>query len=274
MAKQLFNLTHNDEISLKEIINFLIESWKIIFLFVFLGVLASLSYLTVTPYQYQATAQVSISNIGANNAINSQIANFNNPKLLMYKLKLPSSYSAREIEACGFENKLSSSVKLAESLMISVPKGLDSVIELNINRDNKQVAVACLQAIFDKILTAQDQIAKASVEESKKLLVQYQQNLRIAQSFLDRAEKTDATLSIAYFARRDEVRFLTEEISRLKSMVSSADKKYIELLSPIYINDEPVFPKKKSSLIIGLLYGLILGFLYAIARKLPKKVGI
>ena len=65
-----FNSNIEDEISLKDMVDFLIESWKAIVLTGILGLIGSIAYLWVTPNQYQATAQIQMAQISANNNTN------------------------------------------------------------------------------------------------------------------------------------------------------------------------------------------------------------
>ncbi len=271
MSEQSFNPSYEDEISLKDIIDFLIESWKSILITGLLGVLASGAYLIVTPNQYQATAQIQMAQISAsNNNTNPLGLNIEEPNLLMARLTLPTTYSTEVIKVCGFENTTSSAESLASSAKFSAVKGVGSMIELKINRDSKEVAINCAQALFESIKTSQNQIIKPYIEESKALLVKYEARLANSQSLVSRADKSGAALSATYLANRDEVKFLTEEILRLNTFITTADTRQAKLVSPIYASDAPVFPKKKMSLIFGLMAGLFLGLLFMLGKKALK----
>ncbi len=273
MSEQSFNQSFEDEISLKDIIDFLIESWKAILVTGLLGVLVSAAYLIVTPNQYQATAQIQMAQISAsnnNNNTNPLGVNIEEPNLLLARLKLPTTYSDEVIKACGFENASSPAESLASSAKFSAVKGVGSMIELKINRDSKEIAINCAQALFESIKASQNQIIKPYIEESKALLVKYEARLANSQSLVSRADKSGAALSAAYLANRDEVKFLTEEILRLNTFITTADTRQAKLVSPIYASDAAVFPKKTMSLIIGLMVGLFLGLLLVIIKKALK----
>lgn len=278
MSEQSFNQSFEDEISLKDIIDFLIESWKAILVTGLLGVLVSATYLIVTPNQYQATAQIQMAQISTSNNNNNNKntnplgVNIEEPNLLMARLKLPTTYSDEVIRACGFENASSPAESLASSAKFSAVKGVDSMIELKINRDGKEIAINCAQALFESIKTSQNQIIKPYIEESKALLVKYEARLANSQSFISRADKSGAALSAAYLANRDEVKFLTEEILRLNTFITTADTRQAKLASPIYASDIAVFPKKTISLIVGLMVGLFLGLLLVLGKKALKKL--
>jgi hypothetical protein len=202
-----------------------------------------------------------------NNNTNPLGVNIEDPNLLMARLKLPTTYSAQEIKACGFESSATPSEALAASAKFSAVKGVGSMIELKINRDNKESAIACAESLFASIKASQNEIIKPYIEEAKTLLVKYQERLTNSQSLVSRADKSGAALSAAYLANRDEVKFLTEEILRLNTFITTADTRQAKLVSPIYASDVPVAPKKKIALIAGLFAGLFLGLLLMLGKR-------
>jgi LPS O-antigen subunit length determinant protein (WzzB/FepE family) len=119
----------------------------------------------------------------------------------------------------------------------------------------------------ENIKASQNEIIKPYIEEAKTLLVKYQDRLTNSQSLVSRADNSGAALSAVYLANRDEVKFLTEEMLRLNTLITTADKKQAKLVSPIYASDVPVAPKKKIVLIAGLFAGIFLGFLLMLGKR-------
>jgi hypothetical protein len=58
MYEHPLNSTEDNEISAKEVINFFIDSWKIIAIAGVLGLLSAVVFIYVTPSQYEAAAQI------------------------------------------------------------------------------------------------------------------------------------------------------------------------------------------------------------------------
>lgn len=264
-----FNSNNEAEISLKNIVDFLVECWKTIFLTGVLGILSAVAFIWMTPSQYQATAQIQMAQIGVNNN-NPLGVNVEDSNLLMARLKIPATYSAKEIKACNFESYAAPSEALVAAAKFSAVKGVVSIIELKINRDNKETAIACAQSLFENIKASQNDIIKPYIEEAKALLIKHQDRLTNAQSLVSRADKSGAALSAAYLANQDEVKFLIQEISRLSTFISTADTRQAKLVSPIYASDIPVAPKKKNALTAGLFAGLFLGFLLMLGKRAYK----
>ncbi len=274
MSNQSFNQPLENEISLKQIIDFLMESWKIILSISLLGLLGSVGFMALIPNQYEATAQIQMAQISANNNINNNNNNTNllgvnveEPALLLARLKQPTTYSAAEIKACGLENEKRPAESLVELSKFSAVKHVGTIVELKIRRGSKEQALICAETLFQNIRASQNQIIKPYIEEAKALLTKYQARLKEAQELVARADKSGAALSAAYLANRDEVKFLTDESIRLNTFVTAGDTRQTKLISPIYVSETPVFPKKKMTVIIGLLLGLILGLLFVMTRK-------
>ncbi len=266
LSNNQINQSLEDEISIEDIIDFLMESWKTIFGVGLLGLLGSMGFIAFTPDRYEAIAQIQMMQISVNNT-NPLGVNVEEPNLLLARLKLPSTYSAAEIKACGLEGQIMSAETLVSMSKFSAVKDVGSIVELKIQMESREQAVVCAQALFENIRESQNQIIKPYIERAKVLLTKYQSRLKEAQKILKRADKSGAALSAAYLTNRDEVKFLTDEIIRLNNFVTSGDTQQAKLLSPIYAFDAPVYPKKKLSLVIGLLAGLFLGLLLALASK-------
>jgi len=271
MSEQSFNQPLEDEISLKDIIDFLMKSWKTILGVGLLGLLGSLGFLAVTPNQYQATAQIQMAQINSTgDIINSRSPtgiNVEPPSLLIARLSLPSSHSEKVIKACGLENEQEPSEHLVAMSNFSLIKGIDSAIELKVRMKSKEGAANCALSLFESIKESQNQIIKPYIEEAKSLLVKHQDRLKEAQSLILRADKSGPALSAAYLGNRDEIKFLTDESIRLNSFIVSADTRQAKLISPIYVLTGPVFPNKNMILVIGPLLGIFLSFLIIIIHR-------
>jgi Chain length determinant protein len=267
MSEQIFNQPLKDEISLKDIIYFFLESWKAILGVGFLGLLGAAGFLAVTPNQYEAIAQIQMAQTSSNSDTNNLMVNVEAPSLLLARLKLPTNYSAAEIKACGLEKAKMPTESLVALSKFSTVKGVGSIVELKIRGEFRESAIICARALFENIRESQNQIIKPSIEGARVLIRNYQVRLKEAQELLTRADKSGAALSATYLANRDEVKFLTSEIIRLTTFLTYSDAHQTKLLSPIYASEAPVFPNKLITLVVGLLGGLFSGLLLVIFRK-------
>ncbi len=270
MSEQSFQPITDDEISIKDMIDFLVESWKAIIATGILGVAAALTFVMVTPSQYEATAQIQMAQISIsnnNNNTNPLGSNVEPPSLLIARHQVPSTYTEDEIKACGLKGKKMPQESLSKLAKFTPVKGVDSIVELKIRLESKEGALACAQALFANVKESQSLIIKPYIEEAKSLLAKYQVRLQETQALVANADKSGSALSAAYLANRDEVKFLTDESIRLNALITSGDARQTKLVAPVYVSDLPVFPKKSVCLVVGLLAGLFVGLLLGLLRK-------
>lgn len=267
MSDQSFQPIADDEISIKDIVDFLVESWKAIIATGILGVAAALTFVMVTPSQYEATAQIQMAQISISNNTNPLGSNVELPSLLIARHQVPSTYTEDEIKACGLGGKKMPQEALSKLAKFTPVKGVDSIVELKIRLESKEGALACAQALFENVKESQSLIIKPYIEEAKSLLAKYQVRLQETQALVAKADKSGSALSAAYLANRDEVKFLTDESIRLNALITSGDARQTKLVAPVYVSDLPVFPKKSISLVLGLFAGLLTGLLLVLLRK-------
>jgi uncharacterized protein YjbI with pentapeptide repeats len=265
MTEQQFKKQLESEISFKEVLNFLLDSWKVIVGLGVLGFLGGLGYLTITPNQYEATAQIQMAQISNNN--NSPAVNVEDPILLIARLQQPTTYSAIEVKACGLEGERMPNEILAGMPKFSSVNGVGSILVLKIRTSSKELSLTCAQALFENIRLSQNRILKPHIDNAKALLEKYKDRLIEAQSLVSRADKSGIVLSAAYLSSRDEIKFLTDESIRLNSFIAASDVGQTRLVSPIYANENPIFPKRKMALTVGLFLGIFLGIIIMISRR-------
>ena len=270
MTEQYTTQAAEDEISLKDIIDFFIESWKTILLTTILGLLGALAYILLTPKTYEGTMQVQMSQLvtGSNKTNVSPLGvNVEDPLVLIARLKMPSIYDQTNIDACSLTGKPNASEILAKKVNATQLKGNNSVLEVKIQDASVEQVAQCLESIFEKIKTTQNAIKEPFLNEAKQKIIAYETKLKESKSVIARADKSSSALSAAYLATRDEVRQLTDEIVYLNNFIAAGESRRAKLISPIYVSDRPVSPKKMIGLIVGLLGGIFLGILFAMAKR-------
>jgi LPS O-antigen subunit length determinant protein (WzzB/FepE family) len=276
MSDQNFNPNFNsnieDEISLKDIVDFLVESWKTILATGIVGILGAVGYIFVTPNQYEATAQIQMAQIRANNNNNNNNntnplgVNVEDPNLLIARMKLPSSYDQTAIAACGYESKQNPFEALAKMAKFSLSKGTQ-MVELKVLGLSREQAIQCAVSILVIVKDTQKSITDPIVDEAKSKLAKYSQRLQEAQSFIAKADKSGSSMSAAYLSTRDEVKYLTDEMIGLNDLISSANARQTKLVSPIYSPENKVSPKRSIALVAGLFAGLFLGLLLMLGKR-------
>jgi len=268
------DLNGEQEISLLDFLLFLKEAYKTILFFGALGVAMAIAYLVITPKQYEATAQIVMAQIGAasNNNLNPLGINIEDPASLVSRMSLPTSLPPQVTSTCGFEGKSEPGAAVAKSMKLNPAKGAPNVVELKTFGPSQAVALECANAIFELIKTTQSQILTPYIEEAKTKLADDQARLDKAKDLVSRADKSGSSTSAAYLSTRDEIRYLLDEITALKNVVTSNQNRITHLVVPIYASDIPIGPKKRVTLAAGLFGGIFLGLLFALTRQVIDKL--
>ena len=256
-----------DEISLVDIFLFFKNKYRFIIGFALLGFVGGALYLWVVPKQYTASGQIKIAQISNGNFVNPSAINIEEPQALIARMALPTSYSKETISLCGLAEEKYAGTLLAKKVKVIAPKGLSGAVGFEISDTSKEVAEACANAIFELVKTSQAQLIAPYIEEASKKLVIEKERLSRATEFIARADKSGSGVSGAYLATRDEIRYLVDQISTLQAVINGNESRAARLVAPIYVKDQPVFPQKRNSLLLGLLLGGFLGLLLAVARK-------
>lgn len=262
-----------DEISLLDILHFLKGAYKTILILGAVGLAISVVYLTVTPKQYEAVVQIAMAQIGtANNNLNPLGINIEEPSLLIARLSQPTSFPTQVLGACGLKEGANAAATLSKSIKLALPKGVANVVELKTFGKSPEAALTCAQAIFELIKTTQAQIVAPYIEEAKLKLADDNERLAKAKDLVAKADKSGSAMGAVYLSTRDEIRFLLDEITALKNVVTSNQSRATRLVAPIYASDTPLAPKKRVALAAGLFGGLFLGLMLALARQLWIKL--
>ncbi|QWD34000.1 hypothetical protein G6676_01640 [Polynucleobacter paneuropaeus] len=261
------------EISLLDILRFLRGAYKTILVFGVLGITLSIAYLAITPKQYEATAQIAMAQIGtANTNINPLGTNIEEPALLVSRMSLPTSYTPQTIAACGLDDSSNAGAILSKSIKLFPATGAANLVELKTFGPSQEAALSCANAIFELIKTTQSQILMPYIDEAKMKLVDDEGRLAKAKDLVAKADKSGSVMSAAYLSTRDEIRYLLDEITALKNVVTSNQNRATRLIAPIYASDLPISPKKRMALAGGLFGGLFLGLLIALARQVITRI--
>ncbi|MDO8714683.1 MAG: Wzz/FepE/Etk N-terminal domain-containing protein [Polynucleobacter sp.] len=273
------DLNVDHEISLIDILRFFKSAWKAIAIFGLTGMALSIAYLAMTPNQYEASVQIAMAQIGAannnnnNNNNNSPLGvNIEEPALLISRLSSPTSFTPEAIAACGLQEQANAGVSLSKSIKLTPAKGVASVVELKTFGGTPKSAQDCALGVFELIKTTQAQIVAPYIEEAKVKLADDEDRLQKAKDLVARSDKSGAAVGASYLSTRDEIRYLLDEITALKNILTSNQNRATRMVAPIYASDMPIAPKKRMALAAGLFSGLFLGLLLALARQLVLKL--
>ena len=258
-------------ISLLDILLFLKGAWKTIAIMGVLGVLSSIIFLLVTPNQYEATAQIRMAQVSLSTPTNPFGTIIEDPASLILRMQVPTNYDEATILACGHQNVLGAAEGLAKHINLSIPKGLVGAVELKVIAPSTEQAKDCVSAIVMRVTYLQAEFAKPFIDEAKIKLAQDNERIEQARRLIIKADQSGQAMSVAYLSARDEMSYFLTDREKMIDLINSVKERRTRLVSPIYVSERPVSPKKAVSLVAGFAAGLFLGLLIALIRKaLPK----
>ena len=257
-----------NEISLFDIDDFFITHGITILMAGILGLMTAGLYLWFTPPQYEAVAQIQMAQWSSNKIIGVNVGNVEESGTLISRLSSPSTYNLQNIQACKMENvKIDADLALSKKLKYAIVKASPNIVEIKVQQNSKDDALACLQSIFVTIKESQSKIFEPLQIQAALLIEEKNKKLALAKELVFRADLSGPALSAVYLSTRDEISVLSEEIQSLTNFMNSKDSRSTRLISPIYAPEKPVSQKKLISLIAGLFGGLCFGIFYVLMRK-------
>lgn len=264
MSEQSFNNIPEDEISLKDIINFFAESWKMIVLAGAVGGLLGLGNAVITPAQYEVTANFELAKVLGDD--------LETPQVVVEKLKMPLYYSQKTYVTCGVMEKLDPGLALVSLLKPTLLK-TTSIITISYRAASPEVAKNCLESIVDGVRVNQRLLAKPIIETKNKQLVNLRLKLEEIENSLKKMPKTNpdaATLTlllITDLVRQNEVIDLRRKLNELELALLEPQTKEVVLVTPIHASNQKVSPKRTMIVLVGLMAGLLVGLILVMGKR-------
>ena len=271
MSEQSFNPALEDEISLKDIIDFLVESWKSILVTGVLGVLGAITYITVVPNMYQATANIQMAKVAGTDV--------ELPAILIEKLKMPMYYSQKTYSACNVMDEILPGEEIAKSLRPTLSKTAP-IITFSYKEESPEVAQQCLESVLEDVRANQKLLAKPIFDAKSYQLANLKQKLEAAEKtlkilpsknsnfdFTDSKFSASTLLLATTLNKENEIKDLRTQVNDLEVSLTEPQTRETFLAAPIYAPQQKVSPKRGIALIAGLMGGLFLGLVLVLGQR-------
>lgn len=231
------------------------------------GVLAALTYLTVTPNIYQATAQIRVIQVavpldrGSSSGGSFLGVNIEDSASLISRLSLPTNFSEDNFEACGLQNRVNSGVALLGDIKFLPEKNVPSMIRIVVSAPSSDLALTCARSIFELIKQSQAQILEDYLAETRRKLSQDRQRMSSLMEAAGKGAPGESGTSLSSTISRDEIGLLLRDIRVLEGTIVANQHRDAKLVAPIYSSSVPVYPVRRTIILFGAIGGLILGVL-------------
>lgn len=271
MSEKSFNQPPEDEISIKDIIDFLMESWKTIALSGLIGGLSAVGYAFITPPKYQATANIQVAKVAGSDV--------ESPSTLLDKLKMPMYYSTESYTACNVMDMIEPGEVISKNLKPVLSKS-SPIISFYYIEDSPAAAQKCLESILNDVRKSQNLLAKPIIEIKKNQLENLRKKLDAAErlvkilpiknsnfDFSDQKFSASTLLLATTLSKENEIEGLRYQINDLEILLTDPQTKEAFLTTPIYAPKQKVSPNRTQILIVGVMAGLFLGLLWMMVTR-------
>ena len=268
----------DDEISLLDIIQFFKTNFKRMLFFIILGGTLGGLYGKLANPIYEGSALISPALVAGNYVIDT--------KITLTKLNMNSYYPKETFLACNptFYKDKDKDIDYRMSDIVKPSITNDgNLIALKMKNSNKATIHACLDNIASNINTSQKTIVDPLVEAKKNELNLIETKLKLAEEFHEQLNdkliknlktngqrfSTDTSYANIVVNNASEIRALLDQISKVKTELSSEQTKDAGKVLPISI-ERKSFPSQKLGLLLGLFLGGLLGFFVSLFRNMKK----
>lgn len=271
MSEQSFNQPLEHEISLKDIIDFLSDSWKVIALSGIIGGLFASGYAFISPPKYQAYASIQVAKVAG--------IDVETPSTLLEKLKMPMYYSAATYSACNVMEMIEPGEVIANNLKPTLSK-ISPIINFSYKEKSPKDAEKCVESIFNDIRNKHNSLAKPILENKKNQVMNLKKKLDATGRFVkvppdnnlifdssDSKFSASVLLLATTIDKQNELKDLHSRISELEISLLEPETMEASLIAPIYVPKQKVSPKFSLILIGGSIVGLFLGLLLMTGKR-------
>jgi len=252
------------EISLNDLVDFIKSNWKRIVLFGIVGLLLSSAYVVLAPREYGAIWQMVMAQLSNNN----NLSNSENPVALIERLRFPTTYPVEVQQQCGMQHDKDIGDYLNQRLEVQVINNLPNAVQFKYRANSQAQAKQCAEALVMMVVQQQQGLIESQLTVSKIQLARYQKSL--AEEKRNFEKMNNDIIGFAYLARIERLTFLRERIDALQTDIFLDQNYPAKLTAPIYASSKPIAPKVRLVLMLGILFGLMLGLLYVLGREVCK----
>ncbi|MBE1161903.1 Wzz/FepE/Etk N-terminal domain-containing protein [Dyella acidiphila] len=262
-----------DDVYLIDMWRVLLREWRWFLAGLLLVLLCTAAFLHTTKPQWQANAWIQIGQVS--DAPQGQDPKVEPPQRVIERLQLLPSQNA-VLDSIGIGAGTPAGQLYRASMKLEAMYYAGPLVKLSVRAYSAQQAgelakatVTWLQSVHRGMEAAPLQLAHARLDEIQRALQEATtERDRLQQSAAQSKDNVTAALLLSH---SDQIRELQQARAELQIRLSSAYTYDTALMWPVYVPEYPVFPNPSLTWGLGLLLGLFLGTLVAIARNTLRR---
>ena len=258
MPRSADAVTHESgEISLADVVEFMVSWWKLIVACGAVAVLAAWFHLSNVPVYFRAQTIIAMAQVPKVSNSELKSVSVESPALLAERMSLPTTFPASTVRECGF----GSSAELMRRLTIISHNNANSTLRFAVQHASPNLAKQCVRAVFDMIREQQAVLAKPVAARMEQALNGIGRLLPDGQ--VKAVRKTGASPEHpGLLEQSSESIWINLAIQELKQTVMADTG--TRMLTPVYAQEEPLSSGRKQTLMSWGTLGVLLGFVVAL----------
>jgi LPS O-antigen subunit length determinant protein (WzzB/FepE family) len=266
----------DDEISLMDIYDFLVDGWVTIAATTVLAGAIGVGAAFVIPEKFLATATIQPTRVLGNDV--ESIA------VLAEKMRSPTYYSQQSFIACDVADSTNPMQTLATALNPIVARN-SAFVSISFKSKNINTSIACLNAVLADVKQNQNETAERRIALATLTINKEKEQLKIARDFISSISKktlafdfkdtqfsASQLLSEMLQSKQNEITNLKSSIQRTELLLGEPETKSASFTTPIYSPSQKVEPKRSLIAVISVLAGGFIGLMLLVMRKATANI--
>lgn len=272
----------DDEISLMDIYDFLVDGWKIILSITLIGTGIGVVTSLYLPDQFEAKGVIQsarIANMHSTNSTNGTKSIDVEPiAVLAEKMKSPTYYDSKMLAACVGEGAAGNLEAFAKALNATVT-GKSNFVSVVYRAESRDKALRCLEQVLAVVVENQKDLVEAKLtsvmssldnkkkvaDELRKAVKELELDRRVELKELEYS--ASALFIVGLESTVQKLLAVENEIYILDSMLKPQNTQEAKFLTPIFVSKQRVSPRRSQIVMRSAISSLFFGVLMLLSRR-------
>lgn len=262
-----------DEIYLIDMWRILLREWQWFIALLIATLLGTFAFMQVAKPQWQASAWIQIGQVGA--APTGQDPKAEPLQRVLERLQLV-PFQNETLQGIGIAPDTPVAGLYRSSLKVEPLPYAGPLVKLTVRAHSRQQALELAQATVTRLQTIHNSIEAAPLSLARARLDEVQADLRSAMAERDRllqaaTQNKDSFAGLLLTNKDEEIRNLQQTRSDLSARLSASYTYQTSLMWPVYVPRNQAFPNPALTWGMGIVLGLFLGGVGAVARNALRR---
>jgi len=267
----------DDEISLMDIYELLVDGWKTILATTFIGTSIGIVTSMVLPEQFEAKASIESARLTSNYVSSHAV--------LAEKMRSPTYYDSKTLAVCTAKDREGSLENLAKSLNPNVAKN-SNFVSVSYRAESREDAIRCLEQVLEVVVVRERELAiarsssvlsnlenlKKKADELRKTIKQLESDRGAQFQFKNIEYSAAALITVTLQSKVQELLATENQITDIEGQLKPPNTEDAKFVTPIFASEQRVSPRRSLIVMISAMGSLFLGVLILMLRKVMASI--